>query len=115
VQISQLMARVSGEAPKMWGTAIVGFGSYHYRYASGRTGTACLSGFASRKGDISIYLDGEAAPQPALLAYLGIHKMGKGCLYVRRLSEVDLPVLEHLVADSVAGLRWRWPASGQGA
>ena len=112
-QISQLMTRVTGEAPRMWGPSIVGFGNYHYRYDSGHSGDACLTGFASRKADISIYLSCASPHQEALLARLGRHKMGKACLYVRRLSEIDLQVLEQLVAASVAELRLRYPATGQ--
>ena len=112
-QISHLMTRVTGEGPRMWGPSIVGFGRYHYRYDSGHSGDACLTGFASRKGDISIYLSCSSPDQEALLARLGRHKMGKACLYVRRLSEIDLQVLEQLVAASVAELRLRYPATGQ--
>jgi len=97
-----LMEQVTGAPPVMWGAAIVGFGSYHYRYASGREGDAPLAGFASRKGDISIYLSCDTEARAALLAKLGRHKMGKGCLYVRRLADVDLSVLEELVRESIA-------------
>lgn len=105
--LAALMEKVTGEAPVMWGAAIVGFGSYHYRYASGREGDAPLAGFASRKGDISIYLSCDTEARAALLAKLGRHKMGKGCLYVRRLADVDLAVLEELVRDSIATIHSR--------
>ncbi len=98
----KLMTKATKEQPKMWGTSIVGFGSYHYKYESGREGDSCLTGFASRKGDISVYIVASSAGQEKLLAKLGKHKMGKGCLYVRRLSDVDLEVLEQLVAGAVA-------------
>ena len=100
--LAALMERVSGEAPVMWGAGIVGFGSYHYRYASGREGDAPLVGFASRKGDISIYLSCEVEARAALLAQLGRHKMGKGCLYVRTLADIDLAILEQLLRQSIA-------------
>jgi len=100
--LSKLMTKATKQPPKMWGTSIVGFGSYHYKYESGREGDSCLTGFASRKGDLSIYLVGDFPGQKALLSKLGKHKMGKGCLYVRRLSEVDLKVLEQLIIGSVA-------------
>ena len=100
--LAALMEQVTGAPPVMWGAAIVGFGSYHYRYASGREGDAPLAGFASRKGDISIYLNCDTEARAALLAKLGRHKMGKGCLYVRRLADVDLGVLEELVRESIA-------------
>lgn len=100
--LAELMAKAVKEPAKMWGTGIVGFGSYHYKYESGREGDACLTGFASRKGDISIYLVGSHPGQEELLANLGKHKMGKGCLYVRRLSDVDLKILEQLILGAVA-------------
>lgn len=91
----------------MWGPSIVGFGSYHYQYESGHQGDACLVGFASRKGDLSLYLMGGFPEREALLARLGRHKVGKACLYLRRLSDVDLAVLEELVARSAASVRER--------
>jgi Domain of unknown function (DU1801) len=100
-----LMSRVTGEPPAMWGAGIVGFGQYHYRYDSGREGDMCVTGFASRKGDISIYLVAEGTEQAALLQRLGRHKMGKACLYVRRMSEVDAGVLEQMVRQSVDEVR----------
>ena len=103
-----LMSRVTGAPPTMWGTGIVGFGQYHYRYDSGREGDMCATGFASRKGDISIYLVADGTDQPALLQQLGRHKRGKACLYVRRLSEVDTGVLEQLVRQSVGEVRRRY-------
>ena len=99
--LAGLMEQVTGKPPVMWGAAIVGFGSYHYRYASGREGDAPMVGFASRKGDISIYLSCDTEARAALLAKLGRHKMGKGCLYVRRLADVDLSVLEALIRESI--------------
>ncbi len=105
------MERVSGLPPRMWGTSIVGFGSYHYKYASGHEGDSCLVGFSSRKGDISVYLmpGYDSAEARALLAQLGRHKIGKACLYVRRLSDIQLPVLEQLVARSVSEIQRRYP------
>jgi len=100
--LAKLMAKATKEPPKMWGTSIVGFGSYHYKYESGREGDSCLAGFASRKGDISLYIGSSAPGQEALLAKLGKHKMGKGCLYLRKLADVDLKVLEQLIVGSVA-------------
>jgi Domain of unknown function (DU1801) len=101
--LAALMKRVTGCKPKMWGTSIVGFGSYHYKYESGHEGDCCIAGFSSRKGDISIYLvSGYGTEAKELLSRLGKHKTGKGCLYIKRLSEVQLPILERLVALSVA-------------
>jgi uncharacterized protein DUF1801 len=100
--LSKLMSKVTKEQPKMWGTSIVGFGSYHYKYPSGREGDSCLVGFSSRKGDITLYLVADFPGHDELLSRLGKHKMGKGCLYVRKLSDVDPQVLEQLVAGSFA-------------
>lgn len=111
--ISAIMKRVTGCTPKMWGTSIVGFDSYHYKYESGHEGDSCIVGFSSRKGDISIYLiSGYDAPETrALLSKLGKHKTGKACLYIKHLSDVQLPILEQLIADSVADARRRYPRS----
>ena len=105
--LARLMTKASKQKPTMWGTAIVGFGRYHYRYESGREGEMCLIGFASRKGDISIYGLGDFPAKEKLLAKLGKHKMGKGCLYVRRLDDVDTKVLEQLLAGALAERRRR--------
>jgi hypothetical protein len=101
--LAALMAKATKQPPRMWGASIVGFGSYHYRYASGREGDTCVVGFSSRKGDISVYGLNAAAGADGLLAKLGKHKAGKGCVYIKRLSDVDLKVLEKLVAGSAAG------------
>lgn len=100
-----MMGRITGKPAVRWGAAIVGFDTYRYRYASGREGDWLVTGFSPRKGDISIYLIAAGPEQPELLARLGRHRMGKSCLYVRRLSEVDLGVLEQLVAGSVAEVK----------
>lgn len=112
--LSALMKRATGCRPRMWGTSIVGFDTYHYKYASGHEGDSCVVGYSPRKGDISIYLvpGYETAPVKALLAKLGKHKTGKACLYVRRLADVDTTVLEQLVSHSVAEIRRRYPPRG---
>ncbi len=99
------MSKITSHPPIMWGSSIVGFDSYHYKYASGREGDMCLTGFASRKGDISVYLLAKGPRQEQLLEKLGRHKMGKGCLYIRRLDDVDVKVLEQLIAGSVAEVK----------
>jgi hypothetical protein len=91
----------------MWGPSIVGFGSYRYTYESGHTGEAPLAGFAIRGRELVIYLVAEQDEQKSLLSKLGPHKMGKSCLYFKRLAELDRPVLEKLVAGSVAEVRRR--------
>lgn len=98
----KVMTKATKLKPKMWGTSIVGFGSLKYKYESGREGETCLVGFASRKGDISIYGTGSAPGREELLSRLGRHKTGKGCLYVGKLKDVDFAVLEQLIAQSVA-------------
>jgi hypothetical protein len=100
--LAKLMTKATKQPPKMWGTSIVGFGSYHYKYESGREGDSCLTGFSSRKSDISVYLVVDFPGREELLAKLGKHKLGKGCLYLRRFSDVDPIVLEQLVVSSVA-------------
>jgi hypothetical protein len=102
------MTKATKQPPKMWGTSIVGFGSYHYKYESGREGDSCLTGFSSRKGDISIYLVADFPGQEALLSKLGKHKRGKGCLYIRKLDDVNLKVLEQLVVGAVAERKRRY-------
>ena len=99
--LAQLMTKATKQPPKMWGTSIVGFGSYHYKYESGREGDSCLTGFSSRKSDISVYLLASFPRREELLSKLGKYKVGGGCLYIRKLSDVDLKVLEQLVVGSV--------------
>ena len=112
--LAKLMTKATKQQPKMWGTNIVGFGSYHYRYESGREGDSCLTGFSSRKGDISIYLVASILGQEELLSKLGRHKMGKGCLYVHKLSDVDLKVLEQLIIGTVAERKRRYDQDQSG-
>jgi Domain of unknown function (DU1801) len=109
--LAKLMTKATKQKPKMWGTSIVGFGSYHYKYESGREGDSCLTGFSSRKGDISIYLTASFPKHDELLAKLGKHKMAKACLYVRKLSDVDLKVLEQLIVGSYAERKLRYGES----
>lgn len=108
-----LMQEASGEKPVLWGS-MIGFGHYHYRYASGHEGDSFLIGFAPRKAAFSLYLLGCYFPdaterREALLARLGKHRLGKGCLYVKRLSDIDLDPLRELAALSVHQLRAAWP------
>ena len=103
--LARLMSKATRESPKMWGPSIVGFGSYHYKYESGREGDICLVGFSSRKGDISIYGLSAAPSHAELTSRIGKHKAGKGCLYLRNLADVDLRILEKLVADAAKAKR----------
>ena len=107
--IMAMCKRVTKQQPKMWGPSIVGFGSYTYRYESGHSGDACLTGFAVRGRDLVVYLIAENPGQVALLARLGRYKMGKSCLYFKRLADLDVEVLEALIAGSVAEVRRRYP------
>ena len=100
--LARMMTAATKSPPKMWGTGIVGFGSYHYKYESGHEGDSCILGFASRKGDISLYLVAGFPGSDALFEKLGKHKRGKACTYVKRLSDIDRKVLEEILAGSVA-------------
>jgi hypothetical protein len=99
--VRDLMVRVTGEQPAMWGESIVGFGSRHLRYATGRELDWFDVGFSPRKQELTVYLNDDFAGRDELLAQLGPHSTGKACLYVKRLDKVDLAVLERLVAASV--------------
>ena len=95
-----LMERISGEPAVMWGPTIIGFGTYHYKYESGREGTACRIGFSPRKAELVLYLPGTVSNQQERLAKLGKYRTGKGCLYVRKLADVDMAVVEELVVEA---------------
>ncbi len=98
--IMQLMQDVTGESPKMWGNSIVGFGSYHYKYASGREGDWFLTGFAPRKQSLTLYIMAGFDRYDELMAKLGKYSTGKSCLYIKKLEDVDLDVLAELVKHS---------------
>lgn len=97
-----LLARVSGEPPRMWGPSIVGYGAYRYTYESGRTGEAPRIGFAIRGRELVLYVLTDGDAQQALLSRLGRHRMGQVCLYFRQLADLDVAVLEQLAAGSLA-------------
>jgi hypothetical protein len=103
-----LLRKVTRQSPKMWGPSIVGYGTYRYVYESGRTGVMPVAGFAIRGRELVIYILAEGDEQQLLLSKLGKHKMGKVCLYVKQLSDLDLSVLEKLVKNSVAELKRRY-------
>ncbi|MBL8011155.1 MAG: DUF1801 domain-containing protein [Flavobacteriales bacterium] len=104
-----LMQELTGEEPHMYGPSIVGFGTYHYTYPSGHSGSAPLAAFSPRKTELVIYL-GQEAQDRATLAKLGKHRATKACLYVKRLADIDLKVLKALVKMSVAATRKAHPA-----
>lgn len=105
-----LYQRVTKEPPKMWGPSIVGYGSYKYKYASGHSGEMAQGGFAIRGKDLVVYIFADSGEQAKLRAKLGKHKMGKSCLYFRRLADLDPKVLEALIASSLAEVKRRYPA-----
>jgi len=110
--IMAMCKRITKQQPKMWGPSIVGYGSYSYRYDSGHSGEMCLAGFAVRGKDLVVYIMADNPEKVELLTRLGKHKMGKSCLYFRRLADLDVKVLEALIAASVAKARRRYPQPG---
>jgi hypothetical protein len=108
-KIKAMMERLSVEPAKMWGPSIIGFGSYHYKYESGREGQMCRIGFSPRKGQTVLYLIDGFESQAELMAKLGKHKTGKSCLYIRRLSDIDEAVLEQLCAESLKWMAAKYP------
>ena len=107
--LMSIMQRATGEAGRMWGPSIVGFGSYRYTYESGHSGESCVAGFAVRGRELVLYVTVDSAEQQARLARLGKHRMGKSCLYIKRLADLDVGILEAIVAGSVAEMRRRYP------
>lgn len=99
--VLKLMKDTTGAPPRMWGPSIVGFGDWRYKYGSGREGDWFLSGFSPRKDALTLYLMPGVSQHETLLKKLGTHKTGKGCLYIKRLSDVDATVLKQLIAGSV--------------
>lgn len=106
------LRRITGQDPRMWGPSIVGYGLYRYTYESGHFGEAPVVGFAIRGRDIVVYLSADDDTQRALLARLGRHRMGKSCLYVRKLDDLDMEVLEQLVVNSIADVERRHGSQG---
>jgi len=101
-RLCTMMQEITGQPPAMWGASIIGFGTYHYRYASGHEGDSALASFAPRRQHLAIYLVGEFESRyRSVLARLGPHKSGKGCLYIKRLDDVDGDALRELIDRSV--------------
>jgi hypothetical protein len=98
----ELLQAWSGEKPRMWGPSIIGFGNYHYKYASGHEGDAPILGFSPRKSAISLYVFSDTEKSRQLLTQLGKYKMGKACIYIKKLSDIQIPVLQQLCEESVA-------------
>ena len=107
-ELIAMLTRLTGQPPYMWGPSIVGFGTYRYTYASGHSGEAPLASFAIRGKDLVVYLSCEEDQQRPLLAKLGKHKIGKACLHIRQLADIDLAVLEELVVSSISEVKQRF-------
>lgn len=113
--LDALFRKVTGEEPRMWGPSIIGYGSYHYRYASGREGDWMRTGFSPRKAKHSLYLMGgycderAAVERQAILGRLGKYSEGKSCLYINKLSDIDLNVLEEMIANDWANMNRIYP------
>lgn len=108
-ELDALFRRVTGFAPRMWGPSIIGYGNYHYRYASGREGDAPATGFSPRKAELSLYIMPGYADYGAILSRLGRHRLGKSCLYLRHLADADPEVLADLIRTGLADLDRMWP------
>jgi hypothetical protein len=108
-RVLAIMRAITGEEPAMWGPSIVGFGSYHYTYTSGREGDWPVVGFSPRKRNLTLYIMDGFDTYDALLARLGKHKTGKSCLYINKLADVDLNVLRDLITQSVAHVQALYP------
>ena len=104
-KISELMRKISGEPPKLWGASIIGFGSRHLKYESGREIDYMEIGFSPRKQNLTLYLTNGAPLDEELLSKLGKHKLGKGCLYFKRLGDIDETVLAKLIEKSIKSIR----------
>jgi hypothetical protein len=103
-QLIELMTEWSGFGPKMWGPTIIGFGSYHYKYASGHEGNAPLLGFSPRKAQFSLYVFSNTDKSKRLLEDFGKFKMGKACIYIKKLSDINIKILEELCSETIAYL-----------
>ncbi len=108
IKLDSLITSQTGLSPKMWGSAIIGYGSYHYKYESGHEGDAPLVGFASRANALVLYLAIDFDTKYELLQKLGKHKVGKGCLYLKKLTHVDTDILQLMIADSVSYLKSKY-------
>jgi len=108
-ELIAMMQKITGEPPKMWGPSIIGFGTCHYVYDSGREGDVCLTGFSPRKPNLVLYI-GAALQDESLMSKLGKYKTGKGCLYIKKLDDVDRRVLRTLIVKAVEDTRARYQA-----
>ena len=104
-QVVKIMEEITGEKPKMWGPSIIGFGTYHYKYASGREGDWLLTGFSPRKKDLTLYIMMGFEKHGELMEKLGRHSVSKSCLYIKRLSDIHVPTLKKLIKESLKDLK----------
>ena len=104
-KVAAMMRKATGKKAQMWGPSIVGYGTYHYKYASGREGDFMITGFSPRKQALSVYILPGFENFAALMSELGKYKTGKSCLYIKRLADVDEDVLERLISESVKYMR----------
>jgi hypothetical protein len=107
--LDKLFRRVSGNSPRMWGPSLVGYGRYHYVYESGREGDFLATGFSPRKANLSIHIMPGYQDYGEMLGRLGKHKVGKSCLYVNKLDDIDLSVLEEIISAGLRDLEGIWP------
>lgn len=101
LELISILKDLTGEEPKMWGPTIIGFGSYHYKYESGHEGDAPILGFSPRKAQFSLYIYSKTEKSDALLADLGKYKMGKACIYMKKLADINIPVFKKLCKESI--------------
>ncbi|MEO0487534.1 MAG: DUF1801 domain-containing protein [Pseudomonadota bacterium] len=110
--LDAMFRRITGWAPQMWGPSIIGYGSYHYVYDTGREGDMCATGFSPRKANLSLYIMPGYQDYGDLLGKLGKHKTGAACLYINKLADVDMDVLEELVRTGLKDLEGKYPVTG---
>lgn len=110
-ELIKIIQKITHFEPKMWGPSIIGFGSYHYKYASGHEGDAPLVGFSPRKAAISLYVYTLPDDRDELLSKLGKHKASKGCIYIKKLADIDVEVLKDLVLHSLENLKKLYPSN----
>jgi len=110
-ELLRIMENASGHKAKMWGSGIVGFGKYHYKYDSGHEGDSCLTGFAPRKGNIAIYTNLNLAENQILMDKLGKYKNGKGCINIKKMSDIDKDTLSNLINMGVKNILKKYPGS----
>lgn len=109
--IHDLMKKITGKEPRMWGKTIVGFGTYHYKYDSGREGDMLTTGFSNRKQAITMYIMGGFDKHEELLSKIGPHKTGKSCFYIKRLSDMDIDMLSALILESLKAVESKYTIS----